>query len=97
MKSVPTFRFPFFSCILFLLIAAASMTAYIISARQINHSFVEQQLAIASETIKLRLASAVNSDLTLALKMADTPVIVDYFLDPSDAELERRVMEEFDN
>ncbi|MDR2717486.1 MAG: response regulator [Treponema sp.] len=73
-----------FSCILFLIIALPAIAAYTISARQINRSFIEQQLSIASETMRLRLATTVNSELALVLKMADTPVIRQYFMNPSD-------------
>ena len=84
-----------YSYILFLVISLLSLTAYIFSVRQINRSYIQQQLAIASETIKLRLASTVNSELALVLKMADTPVIREYFLDPTDPELFSQVQTEF--
>ncbi|MCL2122695.1 MAG: ATP-binding protein [Desulfovibrionaceae bacterium] len=69
--------------------------AYIISAREINHAFVEQQLAIASETIRLRLATTVNSELTLLLKLADTPIIREYFMEPDDPGLQAAAYAEF--
>jgi len=77
-------RFLVFSCILFFVFTLSSITAYFISARQINHSFIKNQLSIASETMRLRLEIAVDSDLALVLKMADTPVIRQYFINPSD-------------
>jgi len=77
-------RFLVFSCILFFVFALSSITAYFISARQINHSFIKNQLSIASETMRLRLETAVDSELALVLKMADTPVIRHYFINPSD-------------
>jgi signal transduction histidine kinase/CheY-like chemotaxis protein/HPt (histidine-containing phosphotransfer) domain-containing protein len=77
-------KFLVFSCILFFVFALSSITAYFISARQINHSFIKNQLSIASETMRLRLEAAVDSDLALVLKMADTPVIRQYFINPSD-------------
>jgi len=77
-------RFLVFSCILFFVFALSSITAYFISARQINHSFIKNQLSIASETMRLRLDTAVDSELALVLKMADTPVIRQYFLNPFD-------------
>ena len=80
--------FILFSFIFFLLISLIAVAAFTISARQINHSFIEQQLSVASETIRLRLASIVNSELALVRKLADTPVIRQYFLNPSDSELE---------
>jgi len=73
-----------FSCVFFMIIALSAIAAYTISSHQINFSFIEQQLSIASETMRLRLASTVNSELALVLKMADTPVIKQYFLNPSD-------------
>jgi len=76
-----------FSCILFLIIALSAIVTYTISARQINRSFIEQQLSIASETTRLRLATTVNSELALVLKMADTSVIKQYFMHPSDPAL----------
>jgi signal transduction histidine kinase/DNA-binding NarL/FixJ family response regulator len=90
-------KFILFSCVLFLVILAVSITVYAVSARQINSSFIRQQLATASETIKLRLATTVNSELNLALKMADTPVIRQYLQNPSDREIEARARAEFDN
>jgi len=84
-----------FSCILFLIIALAAIAAYTISARQINRSFIEQQLSIASETMRLRLATTVNSELALVLKMADTPVIRQYFMNPSDPALNMLARTEF--
>jgi len=69
--------------------------AYSISARQINRSFIEQQLSIASETMRLRLATTVNSELALVLKMADTPVIRQYFMNPSDPALNLLAYAEF--
>ena len=77
-------NFLIFSCILFLIIALSAITVYTISTHQINHSFIEQQLSIASETMRLRLATTVNSELALVLKMADTPIIKRHFMNPSD-------------
>jgi signal transduction histidine kinase/CheY-like chemotaxis protein/HPt (histidine-containing phosphotransfer) domain-containing protein len=80
-------KFFIFSCILFPIIALSTITVYTISTHQINRSFIEQQLSIASETIRLRLATTVNSELALVLKMADTPVIRQHFMNPSDPAL----------
>jgi Signal transduction histidine kinase len=88
-------KFLVFSCILFLIIALSALAAYSISARQINHSFIKQQLSIASETMRLRLASVLDSELALVLKMADTPVIRQYFMNPSDPVLESQADVEF--
>jgi len=86
-KLIKTFvnkTFLVFSCILFLIIALSAIAAYTISAHQINLSFIQQQLSISSETMRLRLTTSVNSELALVLKMADTPIIRQYFLNPND-------------
>ena len=85
-----------FSCVLFLVISLAAIVTYIISTRQINHSYVEQQLTISSETLRLRLATTVNSELALVLKMADTPAIRQHFIDPEDPEYRAMAQIEFD-
>ena len=74
-----------FSSVLLVIIFLVTFTVYTIVARQINLSFVEQQLAIASDNTRLRLAMTVNSELSLVLKMADTPFIKQHFLNPSDS------------
>jgi len=89
--------FLFFSFVFFLIISLVAIAAYMISARQINRSFVEQQLANASETTRLRLATIVNEELALVLKMADTPVIRKYFINPYDSELEDLALVEFNS
>jgi len=88
-------KFLIFSCILFFVFALSAITAYTISAHQINNSFIEQQLSIASETIRLRLATAVDSEIALLLKMADTPIIRQYFMNPSNPALKSQANAEF--
>jgi len=87
LKKLVNKTFFVFSCILFLIIALSAIAAYSISAHKINISFIEQQLSIASETMRLRLATTVNSELALVMKMADTPVIQQYFMNPANPEL----------
>jgi len=87
--------FILFSFIFFLLISLIAVTAYTISARQVNSSFIDHQLSIASETIRLRLDSIVNSELTLVRKLANTPVIREYFMNPFDPNLESLARNEF--
>jgi len=84
-----------FSGILFLVIALSTITVFIISANKTNRFFIKQQLSIASETMRLRLARTVNSELALVLKMADTPVIRQYFMNPSDPALKALADTEF--
>jgi signal transduction histidine kinase/CheY-like chemotaxis protein/HPt (histidine-containing phosphotransfer) domain-containing protein len=95
LKKFANNKFLVFSCILFFIISLSTIIAYSISARQINRSFIEHQLAIASETIRLRLATVADSELALVMKMADTPVIRHYFLNPSDPVLKSQADDEF--
>jgi len=88
--------FLLFSFVFFLVISLAAITVFTFSARQTNRSYIEQQLIFASETIRLRLATAVNSELSLVLSMADSPFIRDYFRNPSDQSLELLAGKEFD-
>ncbi|MDR0819686.1 MAG: response regulator [Oscillospiraceae bacterium] len=86
-----------FSCVLFLAICAVSLLSYTISARQLNRSFIDKQLAFASETLKLRLSSTVNSELTLVRKMADSTTIRQYFLNPENETLALMARSEFNS
>jgi signal transduction histidine kinase/CheY-like chemotaxis protein len=95
-KSLVNKTFFVFSCVLFLIITLSAIAAYTISAHQINLSFIKQQLSIASETTRLRLASTVNSELALVLKMADTPVIKQHFMNPDDPYLRTLAFTEFE-
>jgi len=88
--------FLLFSFIFFIAISLTAITLFTLSARQTNRSYIEQQLIFASETIRLRLATAVNSELSLVLSMADSPSIRDYFKNPSDQNLESSARREFD-
>jgi len=88
--------FLLFSGIFFLVISLTAITVFTFSTRQTNSSYIEQQLIFASETIRLRLATAVNSELSLVLNLADSPFIRDYFKDPSDQSLELLAGKTFD-
>ena len=89
-------NFLLFSGISFLFISVIAVTIFIVSSRQINRAYIVQQLSFASETIRLRLATAVNSELALVLKMADSAVIREYFMNPFDPGLESLARIEFD-
>jgi len=88
--------FLLFSGIFFLVISLTAIMVFTFSTRQTNRSYVEQQLIFASETIQLRLATAVNSELSLVLNLADSPFIRDYFKNPSDQSLELLAGKVFD-
>jgi len=88
--------FLLFSGIFYLAISLTAIMVFTFSTRQANRSYVEQQLIFASETIQLRLATAVNSELSLVLNLADSPFVRDYFKNPSDQNLELLAGKVFD-
>ena len=89
-------KFLLFSCILLFVVFLLAFLSYTISVRQINRSYIEQQLSIAAETIRLRLATTINNELPLVMKLGDTPIIRKYFMTPSDPELESLALAEFE-
>jgi methyl-accepting chemotaxis protein len=82
-------RFLVFSALFFLLIAGAGSGAFFFSMRQIVRKDAAQGLTRLLETSRLKLEASVNSEIAIALKMADSPLIQSYFLQPENPELER--------
>ena len=89
-------RFLLFSCILFVIISIGTFMAYIFSARQINRSYVEQQLAVAGESINLQLEREISSELSLITKLGYSPIVREYFLSPDDPVLRMYAIAELD-
>ena len=81
--------FIFFSVVLFLSILAAGSTAFLLSMRQITRTNKGNELSQLLEIERLRLESSVNTEISITLKMADSPLIKRYFANPGDAELEQ--------
>ena len=77
-------KFLVFSVILFLFISSGAFMAYIFSARQINRSYVEQQLIVASESIKLQLEREISNEFSLITKLGFSPIIREFFMNPDD-------------
>jgi len=88
--------FVLFSCILFVIILFLTSITYFFSARQINRSYIYQQLTSTSEAIKLHLANEITSEVSLNLKLANSQVIRSYFMNPNDQTLKRFALSEFE-
>jgi signal transduction histidine kinase/CheY-like chemotaxis protein len=88
-------KFRIFSCILLLCVFLLGTGAFFLSMRQIGYVSLQDNLSLVAETMRLRLATAVNSELALVCKMADSPLIQRYFLDPSNQQLKDNAHEEF--
>ncbi|MDR0583971.1 MAG: methyl-accepting chemotaxis protein [Treponema sp.] len=87
-------NFFIFSLVFFLLILTGGTGAFFLSMGQIIRSNLDQELARMLETRRLRLEASVNSEIAIAIKMAGSPLIQRYFLDPGNPVLEALALEE---
>jgi diguanylate cyclase (GGDEF)-like protein len=87
-------RFFIFSAVLFLLIFLPGSAAFIILMNQIQYENDGQKLTRIIEIEKLKLEASINSEIAIALRMADSPLIRRHFLNPSDGELRKIAFEE---
>ena len=88
-------KYVVFSVILFLIIFILGSWAFIFSIREIRHADTGRELSRTVELEKFKLEAAVNGEISLAQKMADSPLILRYFLNPEDPVLETAAFEEF--
>jgi len=86
--------FVFFSVIFFIIILVAGSMAFIFSMRQIIRANKGGELVQVLEIERLKLETFVNSEVSIALKMADSPTIKRHFINPSDPETRRMAYEE---
>ena len=93
-SSHPNNKFIFFSIAVFLAIVAAGSLAFIFSMRQIISTTKGGDLSRMLEIQRIKLETALNNEISIALKMADSPLIVKYFTDPVDTHLEKSAFEE---
>jgi signal transduction histidine kinase/CheY-like chemotaxis protein len=87
-------KFLVFSILFFFVISIGGAAVFTFSMRRVNEDKIEQSLRLTVETMRLRLANAVNTELSLVLKMADVPMIKRHLLNPEDPELEALAIEE---
>ncbi|GHV41356.1 hypothetical protein AGMMS49546_17060 [Spirochaetia bacterium] len=86
-------NFFIFSLVFFLIIFFGGLAVFVVAMQRIGRNSIKHELAIAVETMKLRLANEVNSELSLVIKMADDPLVKNYFLHPDDPALETTALE----
>ena len=87
-------RFLIFAIILFLVILIGGSITFALSMWQIFRINAGKELARAIEIERIKLEASVNGEITVALKMAGSPIIQQYFAHPEDPELERIAFEE---
>jgi methyl-accepting chemotaxis protein len=81
-------RFIISSTILFLVIVIVGSVAFILSIRQIVRNNMSNELSQMVEIERIKLEASVNGEIAIALKMADSPLIQQYFLNPNDPVME---------
>jgi methyl-accepting chemotaxis protein len=87
-------RVLFFSIIVYFFVLAGSALTLFVTASNIVGSSVSQYLLQVGETKKLDLQASVASEMTLAMKMAGSPIIKRHFLNPGDEEIKALAFEE---
>jgi len=87
-------KFILFSVFLFMAIVVLGSGAFVLSMRQIVRESTGNELSRMLEIERIKLESSVNAEIAIALKMADSPLIQRYFVNPNDAELEKIAFEE---
>jgi len=82
-------KFLIFTVSLFFVILAGGGVAFFINMDKIVKTDVVQKLSRLIEFKASTLESSTAKEIAIALKMADSPIIREYFLRPNNAELER--------
>jgi len=83
-----------FSSILFLLIFIPGIVTFIILMNKIQYKDIGDELIQTIKIERLKLETSLNSQIALALKMANSPLIKRYFLNSSNSELQKIAFEE---
>ena len=86
-----------FSAALFLVILVVSSVAFSFSMQQIIRNNKSTELIKMLEIERIKLETSVNHKITIILKMAESPLIIRYFNNPHDPELESMAFEEIES
>ena len=89
-------KFAVFSIVLFLAIFVAGSIAFFFSMRQIVHKNKRSELAQMADIQRIGLEASVNSEIAIALTMADSPLVKRHFLNPKDNDLRRIAFDEIE-
>ena len=87
-------RFLIFSVCFFLLVIIAGSGVFFFSMTQLIHTDVLHELSRLVENKKFELENSAVQEIVLIRKMANSPVIKRYFLQPDNLELEQAALEE---
>ncbi|GHV59907.1 hypothetical protein FACS1894103_4280 [Campylobacterota bacterium] len=95
MNSSIKHTFLIFSIVFFLIVSIAGTVAFVLAMQRMGGAAIEGKVTLAIEKLKLHISNKVNSELTLVMKLADTPLVKRHLLDPYDEELKEIAFEEF--
>jgi diguanylate cyclase (GGDEF)-like protein len=87
-------RFIVFSSVLYLLIFAVGSTIFIILMNQILYKNAGHEITHTVEMERLKLEAVMKSEVAIVVKMAGSPLIQRYFLNPADSELKKLALVE---
>jgi len=90
-------KFILFSVILFLVILIAGSITFVTSMRQITRTNRGVELSQMLETERVWLESTVNAEISMVLKMANSPVIRRHFVNPDDISRKEDAILEMDS
>jgi len=86
--------FIIFSAVVYFIILVAGSIYFIFSMQQIIRTNKGNELSQMLETERIRLESSLNSEIAIVLKLADSPLMRRYLMNPDDSELEKVASEE---
>ncbi|MDR2731800.1 MAG: GGDEF domain-containing protein [Fibromonadaceae bacterium] len=84
----------FFSLVLFLFIFLIGSGTFVFLMGRILHDSAAHELSQSVEIERLKLEASVNSEIAVVLKMASSPLIQKYFLNPKDEEIRKIALED---
>ena len=87
-------RFIFFSVVFFLVIIILGSLAFVFSMREIIRRNNANELTQMLEIERIKLETSVNAEISLVLKLADSPLVKRYLANPEDEYLERTAIDE---
>ena len=86
-----------FSVVFYPLILIIGGITFVISMRQDTHKNTGYEIARKVELERIKLETSVNSEIVIVLKMASSPLIINYFLNPSSPEQELIARQEIES
>ena len=90
-------RFQLFSGITLAAIFLLLLITFVLVTRRVGYDSVSHKLEAASEGMRLRLATIVNSEIALAKKMSNSPIIQHYFMNPQNTKLRQSAFDEIES